>query len=80
MQYRVQLRHTSPNANPERCEAVIEAEDEDALSKEINRIARKEMPKNPRERSFRPGWTSYRDEEFWGKPEGIEVLTITALE
>jgi hypothetical protein len=80
MQFRVQLRHTSPNANPERTETVIEAEDEDALHAEIDRIATEELPKPPRERTFRPGWTSYRDEEFWGKPEGIEILSIEPIE
>ena len=79
MMFKVELIHTSPNANPKRATATIEAKDERALRAAVARIAAEEMPKRPRERSFRPGWTSYRDDAKWGLAEGIEIVSAEAV-
>jgi len=74
-QFKVTIRFTQPECNPEYTTVTLEAGDKSALTRLINKYEA-EMSLPVRERTFRPGWNSKAEPEFWGKPLGLEVLTV----
>lgn len=74
-QFTVTIRKTEPECNPEYTTVTIEAKDEKAV-RALVKSYEPEMAFPVKDRSFRPGWSSRREPEFWGKPLGLEVLTV----
>lgn len=73
--YTVTLRKTEPECNPEYTTVTVEADSEDAL-RELVKGYEAELALPVRERTFRPGWNSRAEPEHWGKPLGLEVLSV----
>ena len=74
-QFTVTIRKTEPECNPEYTTVTLEGKDKAAITKLVKGYEA-EMALPVRERTFRPGWASRGEPEFWGKPLGLEVLTV----
>lgn len=73
--FTVTIRKTEPECNPEYTTITVDAPNETAARAKVKQYE-PQMKRPVAERSFRPGWNSKAEPEFWGKPLGLEVVEV----